>query len=202
MGSYVGLRQPSAAELNFLVAKAKENDPQALRALLQTLFPLVVRYCRARMGGRDFSYLAADDVAQEVSLAVLKALPTYEDRGGSFLYLVRAIASNKVTDAYRKISRDRSEPVAELPELRLTENEPEQHILDLDLGARLARLMSFLPQQHQEILALRVGAGLSAAETAEALGLSAGNVRVMQFRALNRLRSLVESTQPSLIDQT
>lgn len=182
-------------DLDPLVKDAGDGNPAAIQSLLRMIGPVVVRYCRARMGGRDLSYLSADDVAQEVCLAVLKALPGYQDRGGSFLYLVHAIAANKVADAYRAVSRDRSEPVPELPERPLAGNEPETHALHLDLGARLSRLLSTLPRVQQEILALRIAVGLSAAETAEALGISAGNVRVTQHRALVRLRAMVNQDE-------
>ncbi|UOZ10853.1 MULTISPECIES: RNA polymerase sigma factor ShbA [unclassified Amycolatopsis] len=182
-------------DLDPLVKDAGEGNPAAIHTLLKMIEPVVVRYCRARMGGRDLSYLSADDVAQEVCLAVLKALPDYQDRGGSFLYLVHAIAANKVADAYRAVARDRSEPVPELPERPLIGNEPENRALSLDLGARLGRLLATLPRVQQEILALRIAVGLSAQETAEALGISAGNVRVTQHRALARLRGMISDDE-------
>ena len=181
--------------LDPVVAAARDGDPDAVQTLLRLIKPTVVRYCRARIGGRDLSYLSADDVAQEVCLAVLKVLPNYRDRGGSFLYLVRAIAANKVADAFRSVARDRAKPVPELPDQplggSLGGNEPENHVLELDLGARLGRLMALLPRLHQEILALRIVVGLSATETAEALGISAGNVRITQYRALGKLRGMI-----------
>jgi RNA polymerase sigma-70 factor (ECF subfamily) len=183
-------------DLDPLVKDAGEGNPAAIHSLLQMIEPVVVRYCRARMGGRDLSYLSADDVAQEVCLAVLKALPDYQDRGGSFLYLVHAIAANKVADAYRAVARDRSEPVPELPERPLVAgNEPESHALHLDLGARLGRLLATLPRVQQEILTLRIAVGFSATETAEALGISPGNVRVTQHRALTRLRGMIRDDE-------
>ncbi|MFD9893096.1 RNA polymerase sigma factor ShbA [Amycolatopsis sp. NPDC059027] len=182
-------------DLDPLVREAGSGDPAAVHALLRKIEPVVVRYCRARMGGRDLSYLSADDVAQEVCLAVLKALPDYQDRGGSFLYLVHAIAANKVADAYRAVARDRSDPVPELPERPLADNEPEMHALHVDLGARLGRLLAKLPRTQQEILALRIAVGLSATETAEALGISSGNVRVTQHRALGRLRAMIQDEE-------
>ncbi|WP_370943537.1 RNA polymerase sigma factor ShbA [Amycolatopsis sp. cg5] len=182
-------------DLDPLVKDAGEGNPAAIQSLLRLIGPVVVRYCRARLGGRDLSYLSADDVAQEVCLAVLKALPDYQDRGGSFLYLVHAIAANKVADAYRAVSRDRCDPVPELPERPLIENGPESHALHLDLGARLGKLLGTLPRVQQEILALRIAVGLSATETAEALGISAGNVRVTQHRALTRLRAMVTADE-------
>ncbi|HET6504975.1 MAG TPA: RNA polymerase sigma factor ShbA [Amycolatopsis sp.] len=178
-------------ELDPAVREAATGDSAAVAKLLAMITPVAVRYCRARLGGRDLSYLSADDVAQEVCLAVLHALPNYQDRGGSFLYLVHAIASNKVADAFRLVSRDRSDPMAELPERPLTHNEPEKHALDVDLGERLTKLLATLPALQREIVTLRIAVGLSAGETAEALGISAGNVRVTQHRALTKLRSLI-----------
>ncbi|WP_328618682.1 RNA polymerase sigma factor ShbA [Amycolatopsis sp. NBC_00355] len=182
-------------DLEPLVKDAGEGNPSAIHTLLKMIEPVVVRYCRARMGGRDLSYLSADDVAQEVCLAILKALPDYQDKGGSFLYLIHAIAANKVADAYRAIARDRSEPVAEHPERPLIDNEPESRSLQFDLGARLGRLLTSLPRVQQEILTLRIAVGLSATETAEALGISPGAVRVTQHRALTRLRGMIRDEE-------
>ncbi|MEW2502140.1 RNA polymerase sigma factor ShbA [Amycolatopsis sp. CA-161197] len=184
-------------DLDPLVVAAGRGDQRAITELLHVLRPVVARYCRARMGGRDLSYLSADDVAQDVSMAVLKALPDYQDRGGSFLYLVHAIAANKVADAYRAVARDRSEPVPELPERPLSGggNEPESYALRLDLGSRLQEMLTRLAPLQQEILTLRIIVGLSANETAETLGISAGNVRVTQHRALTKLRDMVQGEE-------
>lgn len=51
--------------------------------------------------------------------------------------------------------------------------------------------MRTLPRVEQEVVILRVAVGLSAAETAEAVGLKAGNVRTIQHRALAKLREIV-----------
>ncbi|QRP44437.1 RNA polymerase sigma factor ShbA [Amycolatopsis sp. FDAARGOS 1241] len=182
-------------DLDPLVLAAGRGDQRAITELLHVLRPVVARYCRARMGGRDLSYLSADDVAQDVSMAVLKALPDYQDRGGSFLYLVHAIAANKVADAYRAVARDRSEPVPELPERSLVGNEPESYALRLDLGSRLQEMLTRLAPLQQEILTLRIIVGLSANETAETLGISAGNVRVTQHRALTKLRAMIQGQE-------
>jgi RNA polymerase sigma-70 factor (ECF subfamily) len=47
----------------------------------------------------------------------------------------------------------------------------------------------------QEILTLRIAVGFSATETAEALGISPGNVRVTQHRALTRLRGMIRDEE-------
>jgi RNA polymerase sigma-70 factor (ECF subfamily) len=55
--------------------------------------------------------------------------------------------------------------------------------------------MSQLSEQHREILTLRVAVGLTADETAAALDMTPGAVRVAQHRALNRLRSMVAEAE-------
>ncbi len=182
-------------DLDPLVDRARAGEPGAVHALLRVIKPVVVRYCRARLGGYDLSYLSADDVAQEVCLAVLKVLPGYQDRGGSFLYLVRAIAANKVADAFKAVSRDKSKPVSELPEEAAGGVEPEGNAVALDLGVRLGRLVSRLPRLQQEIVSLRIVVGLSATETAEALGITPGRVRIQQYRALAKLRDMIAANE-------
>ena len=53
-------------------------------------------------------------------------------------------------------------------------------------------MMQELPAHQRELLTLRVAVGLSAEETAQALGMTAGAVRVAQHRALGRLRALYD----------
>jgi RNA polymerase sigma-70 factor (ECF subfamily) len=48
-----------------------------------------------------------------------------------------------------------------------------------------------LPQAQREILILRVALGMSTEETAAALGMSTGAVRVAQHRALTTMRARV-----------
>lgn len=171
-----------------LVALAMAGDRRAVGTVLAIIRPLVVRYCRARLGRIDRSSVSADDVAQEVCLAVLTALPGYRVQGRPFLAFVYGIASHKVIDAHRAASRNRSEPVADLPDSVEAADGPEQRALRVEMSGEMGRLLDTLPDKQREILVLRVLVGLSAEETAEAVGSTPGAVRVAQHRALARLR--------------
>ena len=150
--------------------------------------PLVARYCRGRLAPVDRSYLSADDVAQEVCLAVLTALPNYRVQGKPFLAFVYGIAAHKVIDAHRAVSRGRTDPVADVPDSVEIGAGPEQRVLHGELSAQLRALLDELPEKQREILVLRIVVGLSAEETAEIVGASPGAVRVAQHRALGKLR--------------
>ena len=174
--------------LDAVVAEAVAGDRNALREVLETIRPIVVRYCRARVGTVERGGLTADDVAQEVCLAAITAMPRYRDQGRPFLAFVYGIAAHKVADAHRAVARNRAEPTDEVPERPTFEAGPEQMALNVESSAQMNALLQVLPEKQREILILRVVVGLSAEETAVAVGSSAGAVRVAQHRALSRLR--------------
>ncbi|HEY9312781.1 sigma-70 family RNA polymerase sigma factor [Williamsia sp.] len=175
-------------ELDRAVTAATQGDRSALSDVLESVRPMVVRYCRARVGGGERHSHSADDVAQEVCMAVMTALPRYQDQGRPFMAFVYGIAAHKVADAHRSAGRNKSEPVEELPEQLDTGSGPEQRAIDSDAGRRMNQLLTKLPEKQREVLVLRVVVGLSAEETAAAIGSTAGAVRVAQHRALAKLK--------------
>ncbi|OLO99104.1 RNA polymerase subunit sigma [Mycolicibacterium porcinum] len=184
----------SGDRLDVVVAEAVAGDRNALSEVLEIIRPIVVRYVRARVGATERSGLSADDVAQEVCLAAITALPRYKDQGRPFLAFVYGIAAHKVADAHRAAARNRAEPTDVVPERFSLDAGPEQSALDTESSERMARLLSVLPEKQREILILRVVVGMSAEETAEAVGSTAGAVRVAQHRALARLKNEIMAT--------
>ncbi len=122
-------------------------------------------------------------------MAAITALPRYKDQGRPFLAFVYGIAAHKLADAHRASARNRAEPTDNVPERLSGEAGPEQLAIDADASVRMERLLSILPDKQREILILRVVVGMSAEETAEAVGSTPGAVRVAQHRALARLKS-------------
>lgn len=180
--------EPDPPLLESLLRGAVAGEPRAREQLLTELHPLVLRYCRGRLGRQETVIGSADDVAQEVCLAVVNALPGYTLRGLSFRAFVYGIAAHKVTDAFRAIGRNRAEPMADIPDTPLVHGGPEHHLLQAELTERLGELLHLLTDRQREVLVLRIAVGLSAEETAQAVGSTPGAVRVTQHRALNRLR--------------
>lgn len=181
-------------DFDAVVAEAVAGDRGALRELLGTIRPIVVRYCRARVGNVERGGHTADDVAQEVCLATMTALPRYRDQGRPFLAFVYGIAAHKVADLHRAASRDRAYPTDSVPESAAPGASPEQLVLQAESAARMNELLQVLSGSQREILILRVVVGLSAEETAEAVGSTPGAVRVAQHRALARLKSELIAT--------
>jgi RNA polymerase sigma-70 factor, ECF subfamily len=180
----------TAAETE-LVQRAVQGDPTATTALLELIRPGLLRYCRAHLGRMGERYTTADDVSQEVCVAVLASLPRFRDEGRPFAAFVYGIAAHKIADAQRAAVRHLSTaPTASLPEQPDTAADPAQQAVATDQARRLSRLLRHLSELHREIIILRVAVGLPAAEVGSTLGMSAGAVRVAQSRALAHLREL------------
>ncbi|WP_329580874.1 RNA polymerase sigma factor ShbA [Kitasatospora sp. NBC_01250] len=186
---------PLVAEL---VSAAVRGEGPATDALLAYVHPLVLRYCRGRLvrlpGGARHH---VDDVAQEVCVAVLCALPRYRDEGRPFEAFVYSIAAHKIADLQRAAMRGPGStviPPDDLPEVPDEALGPEERALLSSDAAWMRELLSNLPARQRELVLLRIAAGLSAEETGEMLGMSPGAVRVAQHRALSRLRALAEES--------
>lgn len=172
---------------------AASAGERAREALLTELFPLVQRYCRARLGRRETPLGSADDIAQDVCLAVLRALPRYERRDLPVRAYVFTVAAHRLVDAHRAVARNRADPVADLPDTAAATGGPEALLLRSERSRQLDTLLHLLTPHQREVLVLRIAVGLTADETAAVLGCTAGGVRVTQHRALDRLRRLLRA---------
>ncbi len=179
-----------------LVLRAVDGDEQATHDLLAHVHPLALRYCRTRLSrlpgdARHF----VEDLAQEVCVAVLLALPRYKDTGRPFEAFVFAIAAHKVADLQRAAMRgpgSTAVPSDEMPERPDDSLGPEERALLSSDAEWAKKLLANLPENQRELLLLRIAVGLTAEETGQMLGMSPGAVRVAQHRALSRLRALAE----------
>jgi RNA polymerase sigma-70 factor (ECF subfamily) len=133
----------------------------------------------------------ADDISAEVWLAVTRYLPRFRGDADGFEALVFTIARRRITDHRRRRTRRRTDVVANETLADVAGDEqPESEALDqLRTRATLEELVRTLSPAQVEVVMLRVVHGLPVERVAAMLGRSPGNVRILQHRALKRLRS-------------
>jgi RNA polymerase sigma-70 factor (ECF subfamily) len=188
-----------------LVSRAQTGDAGALDTLLREVRRAVLRYAAAQRIARE----DAEDLAQEVCVAVIKVIPQWRDTGRSMWAFVFAVARNKVADGIRRQVRNGAlgravaiddgvdDGAAAVPDRELG---PEDLALLGESTRRMERLLRMLPATQRDVLVMRAVVGLSAKETAQALGLAPGSVHVLQHRAVTKLRGL--STEASMQRRT
>lgn len=176
------------AHVNALALAAAGGDSEALASLVRELRPMILRYCRARLGSDAIAGVhGPEDVTQEVLIALIVALPRL-DPDIPVVALVYGIASKKVADVFRATLRDRSDPVAEVPDLPAPPT-AAPHLVE----ERSLRRAGLSDQQIAVVQGMLLG--ISAQEHAAATGRTAVAVRKDRQRALRRLRaSMVRRT--------
>jgi len=105
--------------------ESHRGDRDAVAGLIADLQPAVIRYCRARLGSGDARH-SVDDVAQDVLLAVLAALPGYSGPAQSLRAFVFGIARHKIADVSRARQRERARAVETLPDTSDPSPGPEE----------------------------------------------------------------------------
>lgn len=186
--------EPTQVRLGDLAARAIGGDSDALHGLMVDVHGRAYRYARSRLSQFPHAAQAAEDAAQEVCIAVMTSLRRYDERGVPFEAFVYSICARKVADIQRASYRTPI-PTDEMPDRPDDSATPEEAAVRADSAEQAWALLATLPEQQRELLTLRVAVGLSAQETAEAMGMTAGAVRVAQHRALNRLRGMMRDQE-------
>jgi RNA polymerase sigma-70 factor, ECF subfamily len=170
-------------DLEALVRRARAGDHDALGELYDRFRDRVARFATGRLGDAE----KAEDVTSETFEGVLRGLPGYRP-GTDFEAWLFTIAHRRVSDHFRRRARRRE---VHLDEARraATATGPEDAVLAAERRAEVAVAFRRLRPDQQEVLALRVLGGLSAAQVAKVVGKSEGAVRVAQHRALLDLRA-------------
>lgn len=173
---------PDVGEDSALVTAACA-DPHAFAPLYARYVGPVYRYCYLRLGDRA----AAEDATSEVFAKALAGLHGYRD--GVFAAWLFRIAHNVVGDVYRRgRPTEQLDAAAEWPDAGPT---PADVALSRDRLEALRAALATLPESYRRALELQM-AGWSVAESAAALEISAGALKLLRFRALKRLRALLD----------
>jgi len=201
------LSQADTEELLRLVAR---GDRAARGPLLQRHSGRLRRMIDLRLDPRLRARVDPSDVLQESLAEADRKLSDYARRRPLPFYpWLRRLAWERLVKAHRahlaraKRSVRREEPgvlrlsdesVAELAQrLASSASSPSRHALGVELEGRVRAALALLSAADREVLVLRYLEQLPLREVAAVLGLGASAVKMRHFRALERLRALLEA---------
>jgi len=147
--------------------------------------PLIYRF----MFWRTRDELLAQDLTSNVFEKAWRTRANF--KGGSSTAWLYRIARTTLIDYWRKkkdVQMNDEEAAA-----IVSDNAALDESLDLEMRLQeMERAVARLPRQMEQVVRLRFIEGYSARETAARSGLSEANVRVVQYRALKKLRGYLQ----------
>ncbi len=172
--------------LDRLIRGAKDGDQGALADLYTLFFPKIYRFLYFRTSHRQ----TAEDLAEDVFVKAYASLGSFRSSPGAFPGWLYQVARNHLVDHYRK-----SRPAADLSEIEswasYEDSALDQASLSSDQRVLLGELTK-LPEDQRRVIALRFYEQLETDEIASVMDITEGAVRVLQHRAIQKLKDLID----------
>jgi len=168
---------------------------QEFQAFYEKYFLFVYRYVYSKIGSRE----EAEDLTSQVFMKALKNIDYQRDQHSLQKWLMQVMRTT-IADYWRVYYQLSSHSLEQLldagwegpadygqgPTQTLQESTPT----NLDPPQHVQQILRALPERQREVLTCRFLLNLSIKETAQSLGLTETNVKVLQFRALKHAANI------------
>jgi RNA polymerase sigma-70 factor (ECF subfamily) len=161
-----------------------EGEPGRFEEIYDEQVVSIYRYIHARVGNRP----DAEDLTAQVFMRAVEQLDTTRDHAQIVSWLYR-VSQNAISDYWRAFYRlpvigaDQVAPGWEPAQPGEVRERPAEGLV---AAQRVRRLLDQLPKRYARVLELRFLQRLSVAETAKQMGISHGNAKILQYRALRK----------------
>lgn len=152
--------------------------------------PAVWRYVRSRVPSDE----DAEDVTSEVFLKAVRSWGHYDAQQGSVGAWLVGVARHAVADWWRKNGPEHPGGAhgSREPTWSTDGDDPEASMLRQERDDELRRRLGMLSARERDAVAMRFGAELSSAEIGEVLGVSPTAARMLVYRAVRKLRAVMQ----------
>ncbi len=175
-----------------LAARAAD-EAAAFAAIYDHYFPRVYNYVRYRVRDLDLT----DELTSLIFERALTRISTFQPEKAPFGAWLFAIARHAIQDHFRAERRRRWLSLDFFVEHPSPGVLPEEAADQADTIQRMLNAVSQLDAREQDLIALKFTSRLDNVQIARITGLSESNVGVILYRALHRLRTLLNGKENS-----
>ena len=171
-------------DINELVEKAKTGEAESLTVLYNMYFEPIFKFIFFRVGHKE----SAEDLTEEVFIKAFSKVKTIKnnEHWNAWLY---QIAKNKIIDHYRKSVVNT--PIEEVENI-LEYHDNISELLDNSTDKQLIlSSLTQLSKEHRLVLEMKFFEGLDNETISNLLGKNEGAIRVIQHRALSKLKEII-----------
>lgn len=176
--------------IQLLVAKAAKGDHAAFESLYEHFFTQVYKFCAFRLPKE-----VAEDVTADAFVKVWENLHGYRPHPKvPFAAWLFRIVRNQVIDVYRgaPVTEEMPEDIADTDAF----NRADHRLSKKQLLSIVRTAVEKLPERYRDVLLLTYISELPTHEVARVLKLTEGGVRILRFRALKKLETLLPEDLP------
>jgi RNA polymerase sigma-70 factor, ECF subfamily len=173
--------------LDDLARRVSDGDSEAFQTLYESHLDTIYRYVYYKVGNGQL----AEDLTQHIFMKAWEAINRYQWRELPFQHWLLRLARNTVIDHYRSTKPANAsllDPIGD-------GTDPEEELAQSEMIQTLQEAVRQLPDEQREVIVLRFIEQMPHADVALHLGKSAATVRVIQHRALQALRRLLEQDE-------
>jgi len=176
------------AEEIFLISRVRD-DGSAFDELYNYYFPRVYNYVHYRVADSH----DCDDLTSQIFEKLFSRFKYYQPGRATFSAWLFSIARHTVVDYYRSQARMRDTSLEITIELIDSKPEPSDIVAFNETQQHLLKALESLTQREREIIALKFWSGSSNRDIATLIEVSESNIAVILFRAMRRLRTILEA---------
>jgi RNA polymerase sigma-70 factor, ECF subfamily len=181
-----------------LMSRFQAGDVQAMEQLFARYQKPLFNFFYRMLGRRE----AAEDMVQETFLKLCRFGSSFRGSSAKFSTWLYSVAGNQCRDHLRHTARRPEIALGEY-EQNVSDGDPESldpipytgespvedHVIRMELQEKLKAAVDSLPKKERTAILLREYQGLEYKDIAQILGCPLGSVKVLIFRARQRLRT-------------
>lgn len=170
-----------------LIKDAIKGEAEAFGLLYDHYQPQIYRFVYLKVSHRE----EAEDLTHQVFLKSWESIADYESYGFPFSSWLYRIARNQTIDYYR--TRKESVGLESIAENKFTEDAEKisKFIDDSRDLKKIEEAIALLSEDQQDVVILRFVEDFSPKETAEILERTEGAIKLIQHRAVKRLKEIL-----------
>lgn len=182
-----------------LMARFQVGDSRAMEELFARFQKPLFNYFYRMLGRRE----TAEDLVQETFVKLCRFGDSFRGSDAKFSTWLYSVAGNQCRDYLRHTGRRPEAPLADfeedfadsLADQPSDDDSPEDHIIRMETRAALKTTVDSLPEREREAIILREYQGLEYKEIADIIGCPLGSVKVLIYRARQRLRDRMKDLE-------
>jgi RNA polymerase sigma-70 factor, ECF subfamily len=167
------------------IAKAKKGDAQAFEILYKDLYNPLFRYVLFKFKNKDTS----EDIVSQTFVNWYGSLEKYEVKSKPLNYLIMIANRLMINERLRKKADSLDD---ELADVAIDESASIENLLDINVDfAKVKEIIeNDLNENEKQVIGLKYIFDKTNQEINEIIGKSQGNIRVIEHRALTRIRNI------------